>query len=81
MKARNGKIARLPLEIREQLNERLADGEPANRLVEWLNASPGVMKVMAKQFERRPITNISLLFGRIQLMHCAEAPISPTFAK
>jgi len=37
--ARNGKIARIPLEIREQLNCRLADGEPGNRLVEWLNSN------------------------------------------
>jgi len=61
MKTRNGKVARLPLEIREQLNTRLADGEPGNRLVEWLNSNPAVMKVMDEQFEGRPITehNIS----------------------
>ena len=61
MTTRNGKIARLPLEIREQLNVRLADGEPGNRLVEWLNSNPDVMKVMAEQFEGRPINehNIS----------------------
>ena len=60
MKARNGKIARIPLEIREQLNARLADGEPGNRLVEWLNSSPDVMRVMAEQFEGRPITENNL---------------------
>jgi hypothetical protein len=60
MKARNGKIARIPLEIREQLNARLADGEPGNRLVQWLNANPDVMKVMAEQFEGRPITEGNL---------------------
>jgi len=76
MKARNGKIARLPpslqgkvlvagkergeLDIREQLNCRLADGEPANRLVEWLNSNPEVVKVMAEQFEGRPITDGNL---------------------
>ena len=61
MTTRNGKIARLPLEIREQLNVRLADGEPGNRLVEWLNSNPDVMRVMAEQFEGRPINehNIS----------------------
>jgi hypothetical protein len=56
MKTRNGKIARLPLEIREQLNSRLADGEPANQLVEWLNSNPAVMKVIQQQFDGRPIT-------------------------
>jgi len=76
MKTRNGKIARLPpslqgkvlvagkergeLEIREQLNARLDDGEPGNRLVEWLNSNPDVMKVMAEQFEGRPITENNL---------------------
>ena len=60
MKARNGKIARLPLDIREQLNCRLADGEPGNRLVEWLNSIPAVMRVMAEQFEGRPITEGNL---------------------
>jgi len=30
---RVGKIARLPREIREQLNRRLQDGEPGKRLV------------------------------------------------
>ena len=32
---RNGKIARLPRDIRNQLNQRIADGEPGVRLVEW----------------------------------------------
>jgi hypothetical protein len=60
MKTRNGKIARLPLELRDQLNFRLADGEPGNRLVEWLNSNPDVMKVMAEQFDGRPITDQNL---------------------
>ena len=34
------KIARLPRDIRNQLNRRLQDGEPGNRLVEWLNSLP-----------------------------------------
>jgi hypothetical protein len=55
MKTRNGKIARLPLEIREQLNQRLADGEPGNRLVEWLNSIPDVVRVMQEQFDGRSI--------------------------
>jgi hypothetical protein len=61
MKTRNGKVARLPLEIREQLNQRLADGEPGIRLVEWLNSIPDVAIVMQEQFDGRPINenNIS----------------------
>jgi hypothetical protein len=60
MKTRNGKIARLPLDIRDQLNTRLADGEPGNRLVEWLNSNPAVMLVMAEQFDGRPINENNL---------------------
>ena len=60
MKTRNGKIARLPLEIRDQLNTRLADGEPGNRLVEWLNSNPAVIKVMDDQFDGRSINENNL---------------------
>jgi hypothetical protein len=34
---RNGKIARLPKAIRDQLNKNLEDGMPGCRLVDWLN--------------------------------------------
>jgi hypothetical protein len=37
---RNEKIARLPRDIRNQLNRRLQYGEPGNCLVEWLNSLP-----------------------------------------
>jgi hypothetical protein len=33
---RNGKIARLPLAIRQQLNQRLQNGELAQDLLSWL---------------------------------------------
>lgn len=42
---RNGKIARLPREIREELNRRLDDGEQGVRLVEWLNGLPEVKRI------------------------------------
>jgi hypothetical protein len=48
--ARNGKIARLPREIREQLNRRLSDGEPGGPLLAWLNGLPQVTHVLAKDF-------------------------------
>lgn len=37
MRARTGKIARLPLRIREELNERLLENEPASKILPWLN--------------------------------------------
>ncbi|MGO8701675.1 MAG: hypothetical protein ACLQVY_28665 [Limisphaerales bacterium] len=39
---RNGKIARLPLAIRQQLNLRLQNGELARDLPSWLNQLPEV---------------------------------------
>ena len=45
-----GKIARLPKSIREQLNRRLDDGEPASALAEWLNGLPAVKKALHQYF-------------------------------
>ena len=55
MKTRIGKIARLPRALRNQLNQRLHDGEPGQRLLEWLNALPEVQAVLAAEFEARPV--------------------------
>ncbi len=38
----NGKIARLPLAVRQQLNQRLQNGELAQDLLSWLNRLPEV---------------------------------------
>jgi hypothetical protein len=48
--ARNGKIARLPREIRDKLNRRLQDGEQGGPLLAWLNALPDVSAVLAREF-------------------------------
>ena len=48
--ARNGKIARLPREFREEVNRRLQDGEPGGSLLAWLNPLPGVQAVLAREF-------------------------------
>jgi hypothetical protein len=58
--ARNGKIARLPLIIRRELNERLANGEPNQRLVQWLNAQPEVRECLAEFFDGRPLNEQNL---------------------
>jgi len=55
MKTRTGKIARLPAEIREQLNQRLADGARAIDVLPWLNALPAVQKILAEQFDGHPV--------------------------
>ena len=56
----NGKIARLPRDIRNELNSRLSGGEPGIRLVEWLNGLPEVKEVLAAQFRGRPINEQNL---------------------
>ena len=48
---RTGKIARLPRDVREELNLRLADGELGKELVVWLNGLPGVRSVMESDFK------------------------------
>jgi hypothetical protein len=57
---RNGKIARLPREVREQLNRRLRDGQPGKRLVEWLNRLAEVKQVLADEFGGRAISEQNL---------------------
>jgi len=57
---RTGKIARLPRDIRNQLNRRLQDGELQTRLVEWLNSLPEVQAVLKAEFDERPISEQNL---------------------
>lgn len=49
--ARIGKIARLPAELREQINLRLLAGEPAAKILPWLNALPEVKTLLEEDFE------------------------------
>lgn len=60
MKTRNGKIARLPKAIREQLNQRLADGEPCGSLLGWLHSLPEVIEVLVRDFGARAILKQNL---------------------
>jgi hypothetical protein len=58
--SRFGKIARLPLDIREQLNRRLQDGEIGKELVVWLNSVPEVQAVLKAEFGERPVNEPNL---------------------
>lgn len=53
---RNGKIARLPKCIRDDLGHRIEDGEQGKELVKWLNGLSGVQRVLKEQFDGRPIS-------------------------
>ena len=48
---RNGKIARLPQTIREQINRRLLNGDEGKQIAEWLNTLPEVQALMAAEFD------------------------------
>ena len=58
--SRRGKIARLPEEIRRQLNQRLRNGEPGALLVAWLNSLPEVQAVLAAEFGGIPVSEQNL---------------------
>lgn len=57
---RNGKIARLPREIRDALNRRMHDGEQGGSLLVWLNALPQVQAVLARGFSGATISKQNL---------------------
>jgi hypothetical protein len=55
-RARLGKIARLPAEIRREVNLRLADNQTAAKLLAWLNALPSVKGIMQADFDGSAIS-------------------------
>ena len=62
---RTGKIARLPHEIRQQLNRRLEDSEEAEPILKWLNALPEVKKVLNEKFGAHPLSKQNLSEWRL----------------
>jgi hypothetical protein len=56
----NGKIARLPHHVREQVHTRLRDGQPGKQIVAWLNSIPEVQQVLDSSFAGRPISEPNL---------------------
>jgi hypothetical protein len=50
MKARNGKIARLPEEIRRELNRRILNGQEGREILPWLNNQPTVRDILDRKF-------------------------------
>ncbi|WP_414664866.1 hypothetical protein [Horticoccus sp. 23ND18S-11] len=55
-KARTGKIARLPLAIRNEVNRRLRENEPGPKIIGWLHTLPEVLKVLDDYFREEPIS-------------------------
>jgi len=54
--SRNGKIARLPRKVREELNECLQEGRDGKGLLRWLNSLDEVKDVLDDHFEGSPIS-------------------------
>ena len=57
---RNGKIARLPRPLRDELNRRLSANEDGATLLDWLNAAPDAKAVLARDFVGEPISKQNL---------------------
>ena len=60
-----GKIARLPHDLREQVNRRLRDNEPAAKVISWLNPMTEVIQVCEEYFDGEPITPQNLSAWRL----------------
>jgi hypothetical protein len=59
-----GKIARLPHDIREQLNQRIRDGKSGSEILPWLNDLPAVKEILAAQFDGIPVHKQNLTVWR-----------------
>src|SRR5882672_11364867 len=57
---RTGKIARLPHEIREQLNCRMQNGEQGKSLLKWLNSLPEVQSILKADFDGHAVVPANL---------------------
>ncbi len=59
-----GKIGSLPIKIREQINQRLLNGQVDTEILPWLNALPEVQKRLADRFDSVPISPANLSVWR-----------------
>jgi Protein of unknown function (DUF3486) len=60
-----GKIARLPHDIRNQLNQRLLDNKTGPEILAWLNELPAVKEVLNAQFGGVPVSLANLSNWRL----------------
>lgn len=65
MSARVGKVSRLPLHIRNQLNQRLQDGEEGHVILKWLNEHKTVREVLDRLFQGQNINKQNLSAWRL----------------
>ena len=62
---RTGKIARLPQDVRDELNQRLENGEPGAELLAWLNSLPDTKRMLAARFGGHEINHPNLTAWRV----------------
>jgi len=65
MRTRNGKIARLPQNVREELNVRLERCQRSPQLLVWLNALSDVQEFMRREFDGEPVSKHNLSEWRL----------------
>ena len=58
--ARKGKIASLPLVVREEVNQRLLDGQKGPKILAWLNADERVLKILDELWGEEPVSSQNL---------------------
>jgi hypothetical protein len=73
MTTRKSKIARLPFNIREELNHQIMDNVPTKDILNWLNSDPTVRHYMERLFQNRYITDQCTARQRFELP-CRGAP-------
>ena len=73
MTTRKSKIARLPFNIREDLNHQIMDNVPTKDILGWLNSDPTVRHYMERLFQNRFITEQCTAGKRFDLL-CRGAP-------
>ena len=57
---RNGKIARMPVTVRDELNLRMENGQEGAQLLAWLNGLPAVRETLQASFEGARISKQNL---------------------
>lgn len=62
---RKGKLARLPKSLRDQVNAKLADNQPASVILPWLNELPEVKAILERDFAGEPINDQNLSAWRM----------------
>jgi hypothetical protein len=65
MPSRNGKIARLPRALREQLNQRLDDDQDGPEILDWLNALPETQALLREHFQGISVSKQNLSEWRL----------------